>query len=113
MTFGIEVTESTIGIDYKIASLTTGEDADIPVPGLDLDVPVLGSAGVNMVVKIDGSVDALSLGLGVDACASVLGYEKCGADVDPAQFPIMLLNETYKFSGVCDNDPVDRGDPRG
>lgn len=103
MTFGIEVTESTIGIDYRIASLTTGEDADIPVPGLDLDVPVLGSAGVNMVVKIDGSVDALSLGLGVDACASVLGYEKCGADVDPAQFPILLLNSSYSFSGVCSN----------
>ena len=103
MNFDIEVTEGDIGIDYKIASLTTGEDSDIPVPGLSVDVPVLGSAGVNMVVKIDGNVGALSLGFGVDACASVLGYEKCGADVDPAQFPTLLLNSSYSFSGVCSN----------
>ena len=73
----------------------------MPVPGLSLDVPVLGSAGVNLVARITGSVQELTLSFGLDACGSVLGVETCGADVDPYRLPVMMLNETYAFGGVC------------
>ena len=97
-----QVTEADLGIDYAIEKLTAGEDAYLPVPGLSLDVPVLGSAGVNVVARITGSVGELTLSFGLDACGSVLGVETCGADVDPYRLPVMMLNETYSFNDVCD-----------
>mmetsp|Transcript_22527 Transcript_22527/g.72913 ORF Transcript_22527/g.72913 Transcript_22527/m.72913 type:complete len:120 (-) Transcript_22527:27-386(-) len=96
-----QVTEADLGIDYEIEKLTAGEDAYVPVPGLSLDVPVLGSAGVNLVARITGSVQELTLSFGLDACGSVLGVETCGADVDPYRLPVMMLNETYAFGSVC------------
>ena len=97
-----QVTEADLGIDYAIEKLTAGEDAYLPVPGLSLDVPVLGSAGVNVVARITGSVGELTLSFGLDACGSVLGVETCGADIDPYRLPVMMLNETYSFNDVCD-----------
>ncbi|KAH8055681.1 chlorophyll A-B binding protein [Aureococcus anophagefferens] len=58
-----QVTEADLGIDYEIEKLTAGER--VPVPGLSLDVPVLGSAGVNLVARITGSVQELTLSFGL------------------------------------------------
>jgi hypothetical protein len=98
----LEITEADMGIDYQIASLTAGEDEDIPVPGLSIGIPFVGSAGINMAVKIDGNLDALTLSLGVDACISDVG---CGSDL-LSSLPIWLLNTQFDFSDLCEGKKV-------
>jgi hypothetical protein len=100
LTVSLEVTESDLGIDYPITGLTAGEDEDIPIPGLSWDLPVIGSAGANMAVKIDGNIEDVTLTIGVDACASVLGIKTCGADLT-SELPIWLLNAEFDFSNLC------------
>ena len=52
-------------------------------PGGDLD-------SLLAAVKIDGNANQLTIGLGLDACASVLGKQECGSQLTPA-LPIYLL----------------------
>ena len=96
----LEVTESDLGIDYPIAGLTAGEDNEIPIPGLSWSIPIVGGADAMMAVKIDGNLDALQLSIGVDACATVLGFKECGSDLT-SDLPINLINAQFDFSNLC------------
>lgn len=98
----LEITESDMGIDYPITGITAGEDNEIPIPGLSWGIPIVGTADAEMAVKIDGNLDDVTISLGVDACATVLGVEECGSDLT-SELPIYLLNSEFDFSDICDS----------
>jgi len=100
LTIGLEITEADAGIDYPIAGISAGDDKEIPVPGLSFGLPVIGSADANMAVKVDGNIDAVNIAIGVDACATVLGFKKCGSSLT-SELPIWILNGQFDFSNLC------------
>jgi len=102
----LEITESTFGIDYPIADLTAGTDEEVPIPGLSFSIPVVGSAGANMAIKIDGNVADLTVAVGVDACMSVLGVNTCGKDLT-SMLPIYILQGDFHFSALCGGGTYD------
>ena len=100
MAFSFEMTEADAGVDYTYA-ITAGEKAEVPVPGISWEVPPIGAVGAYMDIAVAGNVESLSLALGIDACAEAFGVTTCASSMDPADFPIWLLDETYDFSTVC------------
>ena len=97
----LEITDSKFGINFPIAGVEAGEIKSIDVPGLSVDIPKIGSAGVVIDLGIDGNVDNLELKVGLDACASVLHYNVCGAKLS-SKLPIWLLDHTFQFESICD-----------
>jgi len=97
----LDVTEADLGIDYPITGLTAGEDEDIPIPGLSINIPVVGDAGVNAVVDLDGNVDQFTMDLGLDACAEVMGYQQCGSKLT-SELPVWVLQGTFSFGDMCE-----------
>jgi len=100
MYFSFEVTEETAGVDYMY-EITAGEQEEIPIPDVSVVIPGLGEAGLFMTVDIEGNIDALKMDIGLDACANAYGYVTCASTIDPADFPIWLLEATYDFGDVC------------
>ena len=95
----IRVTEADAGIDWS-TQYAAGDSGEVAVPDLSIDIPIVGSAGVYAVYDLEGDASALGLALGLDACMSVLGYQKCGSSLT-SELPIILLNSTYKFDSLC------------
>ncbi len=54
---------------------------DIPVPGLSVDIPEIGDAGVFIDVALDSSPSNVTLVVGIDACIGILDYQECEPDV--------------------------------
>lgn len=102
----LDITEKDLGIDYQIAGLTFGKDADIPVPGLSIDIPDVGEAGVNAAVQLVGNVDAFDAQLGLDACISVGGDKECGSSLVP-ELPIWVIKGNFTFGSICRAAAVD------
>mmetsp|Transcript_89047 Transcript_89047/g.172493 ORF Transcript_89047/g.172493 Transcript_89047/m.172493 type:complete len:218 (-) Transcript_89047:193-846(-) len=100
MYYSMEVTEADLGVDYKF-EIAADEEEEIPIPDVSVDIPGLGEAGLFADVSVFGNIDALEIHIGLDACADVLGYETCASTVDPVDFPIWILDETFDFSTVC------------
>jgi hypothetical protein len=97
----IEITEADAGVDYKLADLKAGTSEDVPIPGLDLVIPLVGSAGVVADIKVSGNADAFQLNLGLDACiTSPLGKE-CGSDLVPTGLPVEIIQGDFSFGSVC------------
>merc|ERR1711862_699550 len=87
----IAVTESKHNIDFKVADVEAGTEKDIPVPGLSVDIPEVGSAGVDVAVEVDGNLDNLRLKVGLNACTQVRGHEVCGSALT-SYLPIWILH---------------------
>ena len=90
------------GIDYHIFGLTFGKNADIPVPGLSVDIPEVGNAGVQAAVQLDGSVDAFEVKLGLDACieAGDRDGKVCGSSLT-SRLPLWVIRGNYTFGHLC------------
>jgi len=104
MDFSMDITEEDLHIDYPIAGITAGTSENVPIPGLSIDIPFVGSAGVVMVIKVDGNVDQLTISFGVDACIDSPAGDECGADLPiPVgnPFPIMLIDAQMSFGNLC------------
>lgn len=101
-TANIRVNDTKIGIDHELAGLTAGKAVDIPVPGLSLTIPKIGSVGVNAVFDIEGDLEALDIKLGIDACGKILGVQLCGEKLTK-KLPIYLLDHTFNFGSLCAN----------
>ena len=96
----IRVNDTKIGIDHELAGLTAGKLVDVPIPGLSLTIPKIGSVGVNAVFDIEGDLEQLDLKLGIDACGKILGHELCGARLTK-KLPIYVLDHTFNFGSLC------------
>ena len=124
MSFSGTVYETKIGLSYTWGPYGAGKSLHIPIPGLSVDIPVVGSAGIDAVVGISGNVASVTLKFGLDACVSIganetdtpenrhatlinVGnethpeFEKCGADLLPGELPIWLLTGHFSFSSLC------------
>jgi len=107
----IEVTEADLSIDYLVGNFSAGTNEDIPIPGLDVDIPIIGSVGVNAVVQVDGDAQELDFNLGLDGCITILGYTKCGADLT-SSLPIWVLNGSITLSDLCGGKTVSTVAPK-
>jgi hypothetical protein len=88
------------GFDYQIASLQTGTKKTIPIPGLSITIPVVGSAGIVIDLQLDGDLNELQVEIGLDACATTLVGQECGSALTSA-LPVWILNQTLSFSSIC------------
>ena len=57
----MDIVEADMGIDYPIADLVAGIKKQIPVPGLNVIVPELGTLGVVVDVAINGDLSAFEV----------------------------------------------------
>lgn len=100
----VTVQEDDIGFSWS-DGFSLGDDVQVPIPGLSVDIPYVGSAGVVLDVEFDGDISALSIDIGLDACADlpVVG-KKCGSDIT-SELPIELIQQTFDFSDACGSGP--------
>ena len=96
----IVIDDSKFGVHHELAGLTAGRALDFPIPGLSLDVPDIGSVGVNAVFDIEGDIENLEIKLGLDACGTVLGHKACGSELTD-ELPIYVLDHTFDFDSLC------------
>ena len=100
MYYSFTMTDAATGVSYS-TEFDVGVEEAIPVPGVSVVVPGLGTAGVYMDTFINGNIDSLTIDFGVDACINSLGIVSCASTYDPADFPIWLLESTFNFGSVC------------
>lgn len=94
------VSDSELGIRHEFAGISAGEQYQLAVPGLSLDVPLVGTVGVVMDVTLNGDISEFDVELAVDACAGVGSEKECGADLT-SYLPISLLSHEFDFSNLC------------
>jgi len=102
----VAVTEANHNLSYSIAGIKAGQEEDIPLPGVSIDIPKVGNAGVDVAVELGGNLDALTISVGVDACVGVGPKEVCGHALAPKLLPIWLLEGTFHFGSLCGNSTV-------
>lgn len=103
----VDVTEKNHHIDFPIEAIRAGEEKNIPIPGLSIIVPAIGSFGVDATVLIAGNPDHLTMKIGLNACLSAGHHREICASSIPGLntiFPFYFINGTYSFGHVCDTD---------
>ena len=101
----VDVTEKNHHIDFPIEAIRAGEEKNIPIPGLSIIVPAIGSFGVDATVLIAGNPDHLTMKIGLNACLSAGHHREICASSIPGLntiFPFYFINGTYSFGHVCD-----------
>jgi hypothetical protein len=88
------------GFDFRIATLRTGTKKTIPIPGLSVAIPIVGSAGVVLDFQLDGNLNDLQVEIGFDACVTTRIGQECGSALT-SLLPVWLLNQTLSFTSVC------------
>ena len=96
----LEVTEAYYKIDYLVGKFSAGVNEDIPIPGLSLDIPLVGEVGVNAIVQVDGDASEFDFNLGLDGCMSIAEKTVCGGDLT-SYLPVWILNATITLSDLC------------
>lgn len=94
-----EISDTDLGVDYtKTISMQDSEQFDIP--GLTFGIPGYASASAVADVTVGGDLDDVEISLGLDACASVAGFQVCGSSLTD-ELPVTVLEGTYDFSNIC------------
>lgn len=102
------LTEKHHNISFPIGDVTYGQPERFAVPGLNIGIPLIGNAGVDVVIYLDGQVNATTLSIGLDACAEVLHHYHCGSKLWH-KLPVWLLkHKSFDFSDVCQRHPPSR-----
>jgi hypothetical protein len=96
----LKVSERNHQINFTLAGIEAGQTVNEPIPGLSVDVPKIGDAGVDAMVKIDGGLEMLELKLGLDACAEIHDYKVCGGSLT-SHLPFWVLHGSFHFSNFC------------
>lgn len=96
----LTISDSELGISHQFAGISAGEAYNLPVPGLSLDVPLVGEVGVVMDIELDGDLSSFEIDLAVDACAGSGSDQECGSDLT-SYLPIELLSHSFNFDDVC------------
>merc|ERR1712025_1398391 len=65
--------------NFSRAIATADGTQTVPIPGLSIAVPKVGSVGVDALLRAQGNADMLSLAIGIDACGQVHNKEMCGS----------------------------------
>jgi len=96
----LKVSERNHQINFTLAGIEAGQTVNEPIPGLSVDVPKIGDAGVDAMVKIDGGLETLELKVGLDACAEIHDYKVCGGSLT-SHLPFWVLHGSFHFSNFC------------
>lgn len=99
------VTESKHSVNITVAGIGAGHTKNFPIPFASVDIPKIGSVGLDASVRVDGDLDTLHLEIGLDACAQVAGHEACGAQLTRF-LPIWLLKGSYHFGDFCKGESL-------
>lgn len=104
----LDITELEHDIDYVITGIKAGEDQNYPIPGLAVVVPGLGHLGMDVDVNIFGTVDQLTVKVGLNACLSVGSHLVCAGSIPGlnAILPWWILEGTYSFGDICNSTAV-------
>merc|ERR1712000_660639 len=68
----LDITEADLGIDYPIAMIQMGTTKNFPIPGLSVDIPIVGNAGVQVAVVLNGNLNDFDVKVGLNACGTIL-----------------------------------------
>jgi hypothetical protein len=103
ISFHIEDEDLKISWDHTFRA---GDDVDIPIPGLSIDVGI-ASAGVDLDAGFTISASAVDITAGINACAEILFGKICGSDlpVIGSVLPINLLDLEFDYQTVCTGPP--------
>ena len=101
----LDVTEKNHNIDFPIEAIKAGEQKNIPIPGLSIMVPSVGSLGVDVTVLILGNPDTIMLQVGLNACLQAPRRQICASSIPGfnKMLPWYILNGTYSFGNACDS----------
>jgi hypothetical protein len=99
-TADILVNDTKFHVSKELAGLHAGKAVDFPVPGLSIDIPDIGSVGVDLAFDIEGDLDEMEIKLGLDACGKVLGEKVCGSDLW-SKLPLEVIDHTFNFGSLC------------
>lgn len=84
--------------------LKSGSNHSVDIPGLDFDIPVIGSAGAvldySLTLHESSGAETVGIWIGIDACVSVFGIHKCGADLT-SDLPLELFDGSFDISDFC------------
>lgn len=98
-TIGISMTDGDTGLTFS-TSLTSGETGSIPT-GILIGVPGVGDVEIILMYKISGNIDSLTVDLGVDLEATVLGFSETCSAIYPSKCPVWFFEETIDFGSYC------------
>merc|ERR1711862_31029 len=90
------------GISFPIPLLEAGDVQEIPIPGLSIDIPKVGSAGLDVAAGIKGNPDHFEIQAGFNACGIIEGHHACGSDLT-GELPVWMLQHTFQFSHYCES----------
>ena len=108
-TISLDVLERNHNIDFPIEAIRAGEEKNVPIPGLSIIVPYLGSFGVDVTVVIAGNPDKLRLKVGLNACLQVHNRDICASKIPglSSEFPWYILKDDYSFGDICNSTMAD------
>jgi hypothetical protein len=83
-----------------VANIVAGTNTEFPIPGLSVEIPVVGSAGVFAAVKLEGDANQLSVQLGLDACGQIFGETECGSKLT-SELPVWVFQVRVPVVVAC------------
>jgi hypothetical protein len=92
-TFTVElelyVCADPVALNFTVLDQDTGlkfheevsSSVNLPIPGLSVDIPDVGNAGVFIAIDLGTEPDVLDISVGIDACVGILFYQLCEPNV--------------------------------
>ena len=108
-TADVLINDTKFHVSKELAGLHAGEAIDFPVPGLSVDIPEIGSVGLDLAFDIEGDLAEMEIKLGLDACGKVLGEKVCGSDLWN-KLPLEVIDHTFNFDSLCKQATVNAAD---
>jgi hypothetical protein len=96
----LTIYETAIGFSYNVGSIGAGTSIDEPIPGLSIGLPGIADAGIYADASVSGNLDALTVTLGLNACAEVAGEKECGSSIYSG-LPVPVISGTWDFGSIC------------
>jgi len=86
---------------YKFnVSITSGDSGSIPT-GIMIGIPDVGDVEIILMYVLSGNIDNLTVQLGVDLSATVLGFTETCSGIYPEECPVWFYSQTMNFGNYC------------
>eukprot|EP00927_Polykrikos_kofoidii_P075818 TRINITY_DN7229_c0_g1_i1.p1 TRINITY_DN7229_c0_g1~~TRINITY_DN7229_c0_g1_i1.p1 ORF type:complete len:193 (-),score=19.34 TRINITY_DN7229_c0_g1_i1:76-654(-) len=97
------LTDGRFHKNVTVVTVELGESETFPVPGISLAIPHVGSVGVHVVGRLDGSLQNMLVEIGFDACLKIASHEVCGASLT-RYLPLWILKKEFVFGNLCNEN---------
>lgn len=98
-TIAITMIDGATQYEFSV-SLTSGDTGSIPT-GIMIGVPGVGDVEVVLLYVLSGNIDNLTVKLGIDLNATVLGFTESCSSVYPEECPVWFYSQTMNFGSFC------------